>query len=51
MNVKKLIEELKQYDENAEVLMYKGNGVMKVVKCDDIEYDELTNELIVVSSQ
>lgn len=46
MIVKELIEVLKEYDDDAEVFFYKGGGIMKVVKKDNIEYDELTNEVI-----
>lgn len=46
MTVKELIYELLDYDDNAEVLMYKGKGGLEVVKKDNIEYDELTNEVI-----
>ena len=46
MTVKELIYELLDYDDNAEVLIYKGKGDLEVIKNGNIEYDELTNEVI-----
>lgn len=47
MKAKELIEILNKYDDNAEVLIYKGQGNIEIVKSDNIEYDRKTNEVII----
>lgn len=46
MTVKELIAILEEYDEDIDVVIYKGRGDTKAVKEDNILHDELNNELI-----
>lgn len=46
MTVKDLIAILREYDEDLEVVIYKGRGDTKTVEENNILHDELNNELI-----
>ena len=46
MTVKDLIEVLREYDEDTEVVIFRGQGDTQLVEEDRILYDELNNELI-----